>query len=260
MGQFDSPTEAALTRLKSEELDESAVSGPVGAATGIGAKIIELLVPMPGFSTFSDVVTSLLGLAARKDLQNLTYFAEAIVDDIRRLYRFGEEQRIRTDAVLISSEFQAAVENATLYIVRTNVKSRLKRLANVITNAVKVADLESEILDDMMRLAVTLTEDDIKVLGIVYQMQKDMLSAENLIKEPGQRTNQLTSNWQRWWGLNGNDYQGLEALRFKNSCARLLAAGLVGPLPRSYVGSPNANDLELLIDGFRFYERLQELV
>ncbi|AEU36317.1 hypothetical protein [Granulicella mallensis] len=259
MGQFDSPAEAALTRLKSEDLGESPVIGSVGNVTGIGAKILELLVPMPGFSGLNDIVTGLMGLAARKDLENLTYFGEAIIDDIRRLYRLGEEQRKRTESVLASTEFQVAVENATLYIVRTNLKTRLKRLANVITNAMREDDLDPEALDDMMRLAVTLTEADVVVLGIVYEMQKDMLSPENLSKQPGQRTSELTSTWQRWWTRHGNNYHGLTALGFKNSCARLLAAGLVGPLPRSYVGSPNANDLELLMDGLRFYERLQEL-
>jgi hypothetical protein len=82
----------------------------VGNITGIGAKILELLVPMPGFSTLNDIVAGLMGLAARKDLENLTYFGEAIVDDIRRLYRLGEEQRKRTESVLASTEFQVARE------------------------------------------------------------------------------------------------------------------------------------------------------
>jgi hypothetical protein len=258
MGQFDSDSEGALARLKSEALQASSVAGPVVAVTGIGSKIAELCGAV-GISSMADIFTALMGLAARKDQQNLIYFGEALIEDIRRLYRLGNEQRKRAKATLSSPEFQVAVENATLYIVRTNIKSRLRRLANVITNGVKEMDLEPEMLDDMMRLAVTLSEADIAVLGIVYSMQKDMLTPENLKKQPGQRTNELTRAWQEWWNANGTQYQGIKALGFKNSCARLLAAGLVGPLPRSYAGSPNANDLELLIDGLRFYQRLQNL-
>jgi hypothetical protein len=258
MGQFDSPSEAALARIKSEQLQRSSVAGPVGALTSIGSKIAELC-GLAGSSTLTDVVTGLAGLAAHKDSENLLYFGEALVDDIHRLYRLGAEQPTKTEAMLSSPEFQVAIENATLYIVRTNVKMRLKRLATVITNGVKVADLEPESLDDMLRLAVTLTETDIVVLGMVYEMQKDMLSPDNLSKQPGQKTNELMRAWQTWWNRNGGQYQGLSGLAFKNSCARLIAAGLVGPLPRSFAGSPNANDLELLLDGLKFYERLQEI-
>jgi len=44
----------------------------------------------------------------------------------------------------------------------------------------------------------------------------------------------------------------MKGLEFKNSCARLLAVGLVGPVQSFYAGSPNTIDLELLIDGRHF--------
>ncbi len=110
-----------------------------------------------------------------------------------------------------------------------------------------------------MRLAVTLTEADVTLLGIVYEMQKDILAPQQLNRQPNERTNGLTRRWQEWWNTNANSYTGMRGLEFKNSCARLIAAGLVGPVQRSYVGSPNASDLELLVDGLRFYEHLREL-
>lgn len=258
MGQFDSPSEAALERLRSERLLASSVAAPVAAITGIGTKILDLC-GLPGVANLHDVIASLTGLAVRKDEQNLFYFGEALVNDISRLYRLSDAQRETTTHLLSSPEFETAVQNATLYIVRTNVRSRLKRLANVITNGVRFADLEPGTLDDMMRLAVTVTEADISLLGDVYEMQKDMLTPENMSKQPGERINALMRAWQMWWNTNAKNYTGMKGLEFKNSCARLLAAGLVGPVQRSYAGSPNANDMELLIDGLRFYEHLQEL-
>lgn len=258
MGQFDSPSEAALERLRSEGLQGSSVAGPVVAITGIGTKTLDLC-GLSGVSTMHNVLAGLMGLAVRKDEENLLYFGQVLVDDIRRLYKLSEAHSKKTAHVLSSPEFETAVQNATLYIVRTNVKSRLKRLANVITNGVRCSDLEPEALDDMMRLAVTLTEADVALLGIVYELQKDMLAPETMNKQPGERTNALMRTWQVWWNANAKNSTGMKGLEFKNSCARLLAAGLVGPVQRSYAGSPNANDLELLIDGLRFYEHLQEL-
>jgi hypothetical protein len=133
MGQFDSPSEAALDRLRSEGRQAAHAIGPATAITGVGTKILDLC-GLSGISISHDVIVSLLGLAVRKDEQNLLYFGEALVDDIRQLYRLSEAQRKTTTDLLSSQEFETAVQNATLYVFRTNVRSRLKRLASVLTN------------------------------------------------------------------------------------------------------------------------------
>jgi hypothetical protein len=259
MGQFDSPSEGALGQLKSECLSLSPVGNVVEKVASIGSKILELK-GLRGASIFSDFIFSLKGVAATKDEANLIYFGEALVDDISRLYRLNEEMRLRIERILVSQEFQEAVANATLHITRTNVPARLKRLATVIANGVREEDLEQESLDDMMRSAVVLTERDIELLRNVYGMQHDMLSPENLKKQRGQRTNELQRMWQDWWSIYIAEYQGLKGLEFKNSAARLQAAGLVEPIPKSFAASPTQNDLELLLSGLKFYERLQEIV
>jgi hypothetical protein len=90
-------------------------------------------------------------------------------------------------------------------------------------------------------------------------MQHDMVSQENLTKQPGQRTNELQRKWQVWWAEHINDHRGIKGLEFKNSGGRLQSAGLVGPMPRSFAGSPTQDDLELYLAGMKFYERLQEI-
>ena len=149
--------------------------------------------------------------------------------------------------------------NATLYVVRTNVQARLKRLARIVANGVKEGDLEPESLDDAMRAAIFLTEKDMAVLRIVYELQSDMLSPENLNKQPGQRSNELQRKWQVWWGQHINEYRGLKGLEFRDSCARLQAEGLVGTLSKSFAESPTRDDLELLLTGLRFYQRLEAI-
>jgi hypothetical protein len=165
----------------------------------------------------------------------------------------------QVEGVLTSPEFHETIANATLHVVRTNVEVRLKRLSHIVANGVRENDLEAESLDDMMQSASLLTEKDIKVLQIVYEMQKDMLSPEILSKQRGERTNELQTKWQAWWSQNIKNYQGVAGLEFKNSSARLLAAGLVGPMPKSFGQSPTPDDLELLLNGFKFYEHLREI-
>ena len=258
MGQFDSPTEAALTQLKIEHAAISPVDVVVERVAGIASKILELA-GFQGASVTSDLVFSLKGIAATKDEGNLIYFAEALVDDIRRLYRWNDEMRRQVEDLLQSQQFYEAVANATLYVVRTNVQARLKRLARIVANGVKEGHLEPESLDDAMRAAIFLTEKDIAVLRIVYELQSDMLSPENLNKQPGQRSNELQRKWQVWWGQHINEYRGLKGLEFRDSCARLQAEGLVGTLSKSFAESPTRDDLELLLTGLRFYQRLEAI-
>ena len=92
MRQFDSPTEAALTQLKIEHAAISPVDVVVERVAGIASKILELA-GFQGASVTSDLVFSLKGIAATKDEGNLIYFAEALVDDIRRLYRWNDEMQ-----------------------------------------------------------------------------------------------------------------------------------------------------------------------
>jgi hypothetical protein len=259
MGRFDSPTEAALAQLKIDQSALSPVSFAVEKLVGIGSKILELA-GYQGASVTADLVFGLKGLAAAKDESNLIYFAEALVDDIRRLYRWNEEMRQRVETILKSKEFQEAVANATLYVARTNVETRLKRLARVLANTIKDGNLEPETLDDAMRTAVFLTEKDIEVLRIVYELQSDMLSPENLNKQPGQRANELQRKWQVWWGQHIDQYRGLKGLEFRDSCARLQSEGLVGTVPKSFAASPTRNDLELLVTGLRFYKCLEAII
>jgi hypothetical protein len=170
MGQFDSTTEAALAQLKIDQSALSPVSFAVEKPVGIGSKILELA-GYQGASVTADLVFGLKGLAAAKDESHLIYFAEALVDDFRRLYRWSEEMRQRVEKTLKSQEFQEAVVSATLYVARANVETRLKRLAHVLANTIKDGNLEPETLDDAMRTAVFLTEKDIGALRIVYKLQ-----------------------------------------------------------------------------------------
>ena len=258
MGQFDSPTEAVLAQLKIEHAAISPVGVVAERIVGIASKLLELA-GFQGASVTSDLVFSLKRVAATKDEGNLIYFAEALVDDIRRLYRWNDEMQRQVEHILQTKQFYEAVANATLYVVRTNVQARLKRLARVLANGVKEGDLEPESLDDAMRAAVFLTEKDIEVLRIVYELQSDMLLPENLNKQPGQRTNELQRKWQVWWGEHIEEYRGLKGLEFRDSCARLQSEGLVGTVPKSFAASPTRDDLELLLTGLRFYQRLEAI-
>ncbi|MGA2252824.1 hypothetical protein [Terracidiphilus sp.] len=254
MGQFDSPSEGALSRLKSESLSASVVDNPASSLASIGAKILELAA-FTGISTLTDLLLTLKSIAAGKDEANLIYFGEALVDDFRRLYRLNEETRRILKDQLSSKEFDQAVANATLHIVRTNVEVRLKRLANLLANGVKSQDLEPESLDDMMRAAVELKDRDIELLKKLYKSQVGLLTSQQA----------LSSDWSQQvaasWANNFSFLDASNSRDARSSLMRLQSVGLVQEVRTMMTptGRAAAQPFGLLPDGMKFYERLQEI-
>ncbi|MDE3187314.1 MAG: hypothetical protein KGM96_07295 [Acidobacteriota bacterium] len=257
MGEIDSPTEAALARLKSESTSSSPVDGVVDKVANLGGMVLEA-VGFTGASNGIGFLCALKNLAVNKDEGNLIYFGDALLDDIRRLYRLYEELKGRLDQRIESPEFSAAVANATLHITRTNVDSRLKRLAHIIANGVKEGDLEPESLDDMMRAAVELKERDIKALAFIYSRQSEFLSDAE--QWPTQWFDNVRRDWQRSGFEEGIAMQQTRSdfVRLKGSLSRLAAFGfIIAVPPADTTNSPGREPFALLADGKAFYERIK---
>jgi hypothetical protein len=255
MGQFDSSTEAALARLKSEGSSKSQVDGTVDKVANLGGYILEAI----GFSGVSGGIAFLSGLkklAVGKDEGNLIYFGDALLDDIRRLYRLHEELKFKFDERIKSDDFNAVVANATLHITRTNVEIRLKRLAHIITNSVKEDDLEPERLDDMLRAAVELTGWDVTVLGKFCESQKSIVLARNWSAGWSEQVGHVWSNWNRIFGLGEDDH-----LKLRSALSRLQSLGMIADAQTNFVkdGSLARQAFGLLPEGKYFYERLREI-
>jgi hypothetical protein len=255
VGQFDSPSEAALARLKSESLSTSSADKGASIAISIGSKILELA-GLTGAATLADLIALLKGLAANKDEANLIYFGEALIDDIRRLYQLNAETRRIVEEQIKSKEFNQTVANATLHITRTNVESRLKRVALLIANGVKEGDLEPESLDDMMRAAVELTDWDIFVLGKMYESQRHLLANQRWSSDWSEQVGHVWTNWNGIFGL-GED----EHIKLRSALSRLQSIGLVAEVQTHFVkdGSLARQAFGLLPEGKKFHERLQEI-
>ena len=258
MGQFDSPSEAALARLKSESIFPSGVDGQVEKIAGIGGYILEVA----GFTGASGSVrflTALKSLAANKDESNLIYFGEALVDDIRSLYRLHEELRQQFDERLNSSEFNAAIANATLHITHTNVEARLKRLSRVIANGVREGDLEAESLDDMMRAVVELKDRDVSALEFIHSRQSEIML------KTGKWPDQWLFDVQRSWPSTRDRWFALQKVQsddfgWRSSLSRLQAFGfIIAVPPNSTTNSPGDEPYGLLPEGFIFLQRLKEV-
>ena len=259
MGQFDQETDAALAQLNNEAISEVP-----------GVEFVEIigdlikLIGTGGVWGLTGGISSLAlkvrRLAGESYASNLIYAITAVRNDLATLYERYEALRSRIDSLPADPKFAEAISALALRAMHTSVKDRLKRLARIVVNGVKENDLESERLDDMMRAAVELREDDITVLKNLYEMQRDMFLPEMLNCEHNQKINTLLRRWQEWWMQNIEQYKGSKGMNFNSSCTRLQSLGFIVPLVgRSFAQSPTSSDYELLFEGMRFYERLREI-
>ena len=255
MGQFDFPSAAALTRLKSESLTVSPVDKAASKIASVGSKILEIT-GLVGAASLTDLIQELKNLAADKDEGNLIYFGEALVDDIRRLYQLNDAMSQQIAEQLKSNQFHQAVANATLHITRTNVEVRIKRVAILIANGVKFRDLELEGLDDMMRAAVELTAWDVQILAKMYESQRGFLADRRFSHEWSTNVGNVWADWNRIFGINDDQH-----LKVRSALSRLQSLGFVAEAQTNFVkdGSLARQAFGLLPEGKKFFERLQEV-
>jgi hypothetical protein len=261
MGQFDSPSEASLARIKSEQLSSSPVAGKVEKAVTLGGLILEAA-GLNGASAGAKLYSILTSLAGTKDESNFIYVTDAIVEDIRNLYRMYDQLKdnlgkTRTDQILTSPEFLSAVQNSTLFITRTNVEARLKGIAHIITNGVRENDLEHEALDDMFRAAVELKNSDIILLRKLYESQNPMLGWLQKGEGPQKWHGDIQQAWQKF--INSGSLNPQQHLNYRSSFARLESLGLIQQVREAGQYGVGYDIYGLLMEGKKFYERLQEI-
>lgn len=170
MGQFDGELDAVLAQLKSEGLSFE----PGSEFSEMIGDLISLLGtkgPLPTLGLSISFIQKIRKLAGASYTSNLIYVADAVRDELKRLYQQNDALRGRIESLENNPRFAEAMSALALQAMRTSVRERLKRLARIIVNGVKYDDLGSESLDDMLRAATELTDRDIIVLKTVNEQQ-----------------------------------------------------------------------------------------
>jgi hypothetical protein len=260
MGQFDLETDAALAQLNWEELSKTPggefaeIIGDLVSLTGVAG-------PWAAAGGASSLLLKVRKLAGASYGSNLIFAITAVRNDLAILYARNEELRGRVESLKSDPNFADAISALALRAMHTSVKDRLKRLARIVVNGVKEDDLEPESLDDMMRAAVELTEHDIDILGLIYKMQNHLFLPQEMQKEYRWRVHAIRSLWEELWKNQAfSSYQGINGLAFNSSCARLQSAGLIASIgTKTILQGPTMHDYELLPEGRKFHERLQEI-
>ncbi|MGA7342504.1 MAG: hypothetical protein WBE72_11230 [Terracidiphilus sp.] len=274
MNQFDDEFAARKQRRMMESLHESPVTDHIGDAAEIVGKgaavgsalippLAPVLVPIGAAASGVGILKKALRLGkptAEKMIEDLEFATDTQIGRIWAQLGTQTDRQNAFEERLYSHEAQITMLNECFHGLRTSDPAKHRRLAVIAVNSIYEDDFSDESLDSMMRAAVELTGPDIAVLGLIYEMQRDMFDLNSMDVQQGQRMNHLQRRWQEWWTQNIDSYRGIEGRRFNNSCARLQAAGLIASIgAKSFAASPTTSNHELLLDGKKFYERIQEV-
>lgn len=259
MGQFDFDSAAALTQLENEELFSSSVGDVASKVAAIGGILAEALAGAKGASSYTGLYVALRALAPAKDESNLRYFARAVVADIERLYRLGEDTRRSVGERLSTPESSAVLANATLHVFRTNMELRLQRLAHIFSNGIQSGELEPESSDDMMRAAVELKEADVALLGKLYESQASLVGRQ--LRLPGSAPGNWHGDIQRLWGefVDRGGLNPQEHLKYRSSFSRLASLGLIQQVDITNTYGVGLDIYALLAEGKAFCERIKAI-
>ena len=255
MGRFDLETDAALAQLNFEELAKT----PGGEFAEIIGDLLTLIGgggPLTIAGKASNLALKIRRLAGASYTSNLIYVITAVRNDLADLYAKHAEQRERIESLPQNPKFAEAVAALALRAMNTSVKDRLKRMARIVVIGAKVDDLDLESLDDMLRAAVELKEEDILLLGNLYKWQ------DHILIEKGMNPDKWFSDIQQAHKqfvesrvLNQQDH-----LKFRSSYTRLESLGLIQEIPSINNHYGVGYELyALLLEGKKFYERLQEI-
>jgi hypothetical protein len=257
LNQFDG--ELAVLRHK-RKMDALGESPAVDRVLDITVKLAE----KAGLPPFMGLFRKALKLGQPSVEKMIDDLESAAYEEVRRIWERldGQDERQRGfDARLDSHEAQAAYLSACFHGLRTSDPAKHSRLGRLTINCVFEGDLQPEGLDGMMRAAVELTEHDIEVLGSIYKMQNHLFSPQEMRKEYRWRVDAIRLLWEeRWKSQAFSSYQGSNGLAFNSSCARLQSAGLIASIgTKTILQGPTMHDFELLPEGKKFHERLQEI-
>jgi hypothetical protein len=264
----DHPLTVYNRQVENDELQKPVGVGAIeGAAKFVGAiSQIPVLRPLGFIAKGLDFTGKCLNLGVPTVEENLKLFGKLTEEAILRhedrliILEVSAQEAEKFQRRAESKEFLQILSSGVLQTQRTTQENRLRRMAWIIANGVSEGDLDPESDDDMLRAAVELKEHDIKVLGWIYEMQKYLFSPAELKKEYSWRIQAINSLWDDWWKTHFSTSVGTNGMAFNSSCARLQSVGMIASIGiSSFAQGSTMHDYELLPDGKKFYERIQEI-
>jgi hypothetical protein len=247
--QFDGELAALQSRREMESLSTSSVFPVMSEIADVAGEF-----GVPGAGLFAKALKS-GQTPVEKVVEQIEKGAYA---EIARIWKHLEGQDTKLTEFnerLQIQEAKNAYLSAVLHGLRTSDPKKQSCLGALTVNCIYLNDLKPESLDDTMRAAIELKREDVIILGNLYEWQNQILSERGMTP-------------QKWHGdiqqaqrrlIDSRVLNATEHLTYKSSYARLEALGLIQRETSAGDYGVGYELYVLLMEGKKFYERLQEV-
>jgi hypothetical protein len=236
--RIDDPLDAAEGQIAAEERTDSALAKYAPDLADIAEALpVELLpsgLPKAIF-TLKSLVAALGWRVRKREEDRRRYMADTLRDELRRV-RSRLEQLDEEYQRFVQGEFWDLVLDGLQKAERTRSFSRITRIARILANTTVDRPLKTgDETEEIMRVAMDLDDDDIRVLAELVRGQKDSLD------EASGRVNHEAAN--NYWrsgiagqltdGKNPAARLGMSEGEIQSHCAKLQAYGLIVQVQRN---------------------------
>ncbi len=241
--RIDDPLDAAESQIAAEERTDSALAKYAPELADIAKAVPVELLPtgLSGAIPLLRSLTAALGWRVRKREEGRRrYMADTLKDELRRV-RGRLEQLDDEYRRFVQGEFWDLVLDGLQKAERTRSLSRITRIARILANATADRPLKTgDQTEELMRVAMDLDDDDIRVLAEIVRGQRGSLD------EASGRVNQEAANnyWRSGIAEQLTDGKtpaarlGMSDGEIQSHCAKLQAYGLIVQAPRNDMKLP----------------------
>ncbi len=212
---IDDPIAAAKAQIAA---DERSLPSPL--VQKIVLSITSLLPEIPG-ARIKERMESALG---KREMENRDYFLQVLADELStlqiRIRELDERQQ-----KFVQDEFPGLMLEGVRRAKETITRQRIRRLASILSNSVKIAPAVADDPIEMMRIAVELADEDIVVLKKMNDFQGEYMRDNN--GRPN--INWVNSSWRE---LENNEREIFSQGEAISICAKLQSFGLVTSMER----------------------------
>jgi len=236
--RIDDPLDAAEGQIRAEERTDSVLAKYAPDLADVAEAIPTELFPhgLSGAASVLKSVAAALGCRVRKQEEDRRrYMADTLRDELRRV-RGKLEQLDDEYRRFVQGEFWDLVLDGLQKAERTRSRSRITRIARILANSTVDRPLKTgDQTEEIMRVAMDLDDDDVRVLSELVRGQRDRLQTGT-----GRVDQESANNYWRSGiaeqladGVAPAARLGMSEGDIQGHCSKLQAYGLIVQIPRN---------------------------
>ena len=203
--QINDPLDAAIARV---DADEGVAQNVISVLEGCSAAGIPMV----------SAAAKLIGLVTHTRQENVSYLLDVVISELRRV-RLQVEELSDEHQHFIEEELRRLLTEAAARAGETASRPRIQRMAIIVVNTIVHGSSERiDRADEMLRVSVSLADDDVDVLAHIYSVLFVPLGQFGFLPDQ----NVINQTWKTLEKL-----PGFISSRTYGICAKLQSLGLI---------------------------------